>query len=229
MDDHPSGALLVLRRYIAAPVPGTALRLCGLFAPDEHRLRLRLTDDSAAIVALDLPTAPAREHGVRWYATALRHAAGWMTERGMPRAGSGSEERVDGAALMSEQGALPHEPEDTTEDALDYLIGDLVGDPLWHAQTASAEPQLYTLLGFDTQAGGVVRLYLRHHDGRTVGVDVSTRSRRTRAPRGAGLWWPATKITAVLNPDDHTTLAAHHLGDVHDPRCEAVYDLTRWL
>lgn len=147
MDDHPSGALLVLRRYIAAPVPGTALRLCGLFAPDEHRLRLRLTDDSAAIVALDLPTAPAREHGVRWYATALRHAAGWMTERGMPRAGSGSEERVDGAALMSGQGALPHEPEDTTEDALDYLIGDLVGDPLWHAQTASAEPRLYTLLG----------------------------------------------------------------------------------
>jgi hypothetical protein len=229
MDDHLSGALLVLRRYIAAPVPGTALRLCGLFAMDEHRLRLRLTDDSAGTVALDLPTALAEEHGVRWYATALRHAAGWMTEQGMPRAGSGPEERIDGTALLDEQDVLPHEPEDTTEDTLDYLIGDLIGDPLWHARTASTEPQLYTLLGFDTRAGGVVRLYLRHHDGRVIGVDVSTRSRRTDVPRGTGLWWPAAKLIAVLNPGDHATLAAHRVRGAHDPHCEAVYDLTRWL
>ncbi|MET9606719.1 hypothetical protein ABZZ17_16830 [Streptomyces sp. NPDC006512] len=118
---------------------------------------------------------------------------------------------------------VPEAAEVTLDDGIDYLIADLVGDAFWHDATPSAAPELYALTGFDHHPGAV-RIYL-DHEGRTIGVDLPLSDNGTLRPVR---WWASTKFIALLYPDEPTPLAAHETHDTHDPRCEAVYDLTGW-
>ncbi|MFF5705684.1 hypothetical protein ACFY7H_24845 [Streptomyces sp. NPDC012794] len=70
-----------------------------------------------------------------------------------------------------------------------------------------------------------VRVYLAHGN-RTLGIDLAVRD-DTGTPRTVG-WWAASKLIALLRPEEPTTLAAHRVHDARDPLCEAVYDLTNW-
>lgn len=223
MDDHFTEALLVLRRFIGVPLPATDWRIRALMRPDGERIRVRLADTAGQNVLVDLPISFGRERGSWWYVGALRHTAGGLAagtvsvtaeRQGIPY--------VDVAELVGS--LVPAAAEVTLDDGIDYLIADLVGDPLWHDAMPSAAPELYVLTGFDHHHPDVVRIYL-DHEGRTIGVDLPLSDDGTLRPVQ---WWASAKLIALLHPEEPTTLAAHQAHDAHDPLCEAVYDLTDW-
>ncbi|MFD3870299.1 hypothetical protein [Streptomyces sp. NPDC058623] len=223
MDDHFAHALLTLRRFIGVPLPATDWRIRAVLRPDPDRIRVRLVDSLGRAVTVDLPTRHGREQGTWWYAGALRHTATWLTQDTMPPPGEDGLPYLDVSTLL---GTVVSEPAETTlDDGIDYLIADLAGDPLWQGAQPSIDPALYVLAGFDHHHPDTVRVYL-DHDARTIGIDLSVRS-ETGAPRTVG-WWAATKLIALLRPEDIATLAAHRVHGVTDPLCDAVYDLTNW-
>ncbi|GHF41765.1 MULTISPECIES: hypothetical protein [Streptomyces] len=227
MDKHCTRVLLTLRRYIGVPLPGTELYVRGL-RPAGNSIRLRLGDSQSGSLLVDLPTRRAESDEwipTWWYVGALRGIARWATDH-QTAAGVRAEPEVIGADTLTEAGVLPHDADVTDADSLDYVIGDLAGDPLWHGAAGSAAPDLYRMVGFDAHSPGFVRVYLVR-DGRTIGLDLATRDTKTAEPRTVG-WWASTKLIALLNPDDEQTLAAHRRDDADDPYCEAVYDLTEW-
>ncbi|WP_406204751.1 hypothetical protein OH807_29405 [Kitasatospora sp. NBC_01560] len=242
MTAEPPGAdvdvartLLALRRYVAAPLPGTALRLCGFVHSGRGRVRLYLSEraDAAgpAATAVDLPTRlpGGTPRPPWWYVGLLRELAlllggsGGASPPGAP-ADPFCGRALDAGPLLA-AGLLPDEAGADGDDALDYVIADLVGDPLWSEARATVAPELYTVTGFVRPAPGAVRVYLGH-DGRTIGVDLAT-SGADGTPRIPG-WWAAAKLVAILNPMDAPTLEARRATDRPDPYCEAVYDLTTW-
>ncbi|MEU8765306.1 hypothetical protein, partial [Streptomyces sp. NPDC048659] len=145
--------LLALRRFVAAPVPGTSWRLRA-FLPASELIRVRLEDDVSRAVLIELPhnpeAAPA-SLGSWWYVGALRAAARWAADN--------TEAGVLDLGTLTAAGVLPDAVEVTADDGLDYVVADLVGDPYWHAPAATVAPDLYYLVGFDTRQHGVVRLY----------------------------------------------------------------------
>ncbi|GHG60260.1 hypothetical protein [Streptomyces griseocarneus] len=208
-------------------MPGTELYVRGL-RPAGNSIRLRLGDSQSGSLLVDLPTRRAESDewiATWWYVGALRDITRWATDP-QTTAGAYAEPEVIDAATPAEAGVLPHDAEVTGADSLDYVLGDLADDPLWHGAAGSAAPDLYRMVGFDAHSPGIVRVYLVG-DGRTIGVDLATRDTKTAEPRSVG-WWASTKLIALLNPDDEQTLAAHHRDDTDDPCCEAVYDLAEW-
>ncbi|MFJ8016983.1 hypothetical protein [Streptomyces sp. NPDC096339] len=222
MDDHFTDTLLVLRRFIGVPLPATDWRVRAMVRPDADRIRIRLADTAGRAVLVDLPTGHGREHGTWWYAGALRHTAAWLTENPMPPAGEQGLPYVDVAPLIGS--VVPDGGEVTLDDAIDYLIADLSGDPLWKGEPPSVAPDLYVLAGFDHRRPGIVRVYLDHQN-RTIGIDLPIANDGTPRPVQ---WWASAKLIALLHPEEPTTLAAHRVHGAPDPLCEAVYDLTRW-
>ncbi|AUY49358.1 hypothetical protein [Streptomyces sp. CB01881] len=227
--------LLALRRYVAAPLPGTALRVCGFVRPEAGRVRVYLVGgaaDGPGATAVDLPvrTPDGRSQPPWWYVGALCELALLLGEshRLLPAAPTDPfcRRAVDAVPLLA-AGLLAQEVRADVDDALDYVIADLGGDPLWHGARASVAPDLYTLTGFVRRAPGVARVHL-DHGGRRIGVDLATSAGDGR-PWVPG-WWVSAKLTAVLGPRDAATLAAHRdrSRSAADPSCEAVYDLTTW-
>ncbi|MEV7617563.1 hypothetical protein [Streptomyces sp. NPDC089799] len=223
MDEHFTDALLMLRRFIGVPLPGTDWRIRAMVRPGADRIRVRLAGTGDQAVAVDLPTRYGREHGTWWYVGALRHTAVWLTGQTIPSSPAGGFPHVDVADLVGT--VVPEGTEVTLDDGIDYLIADLAGDPLWQNALPSVDAELYVLAGFDHHRPDTVRVYLAHED-RIIGVDLAVRY-DTGAPRTVG-WWASTKLIALLRPEEPTTLAAHRVPDARDPLCEAVYDLTNW-
>lgn len=237
MTAEPPGAdvdvartLLALRRYVAAPLPGTALRLCGFVHPGRGRVRLYLAEradaEGPAVTAVDVPTRlpGGTPRPPWWYVGLLRELAPLLGGSADAPADPFCGRAVDAGPLLA-AGLLPDEAGADGDDALDYVIADLVGDPLWAEARATVAPELYTLTGFVRSAPGAVRVYLGH-DGRVIGVDLATCG-GDGTPRMPG-WWASAKLLAILNPGDAATLEAHRAADRPDPYCEAVYDLTAW-
>ncbi|MER6216103.1 hypothetical protein ABT213_18840 [Streptomyces sp. NPDC001674] len=223
MDDHFTEALLALRRFIGVPLPATDWRIRAMTRPDGDRIRVRLADTAGQNVLVDLPTSFGRERGSWWYVGALRHTAGGLAAGTVSLAAERQGTAyVDVAELVGS--VVSEAAEVTLDDGIDYLIADLAGDPLWHGATPSVAPELYVLAGFDHHAPGVVRVYL-DLEGRIIGVDLPLSDDGTLRPVQ---WWASAKLTALLHPEEPTTLTAHQLHDAHDPLCEAVYDLTDW-
>ncbi|WP_405861923.1 hypothetical protein OG361_40845 [Streptomyces sp. NBC_00090] len=220
MDRDTTDILLALRRFIAAPIPGTAWRL-RTFLPEPGLIRVRLEDATTRSVQIELPhragEVPAT-HGSWWYVGALRRAARWADD---------TQADVLTAEDLAMAGVLPDEVEVTEDDGLDYVVADLVGDPYWHEPPAGAAPDLYRLAGFDARDHGVVRLYLALPDRGTIGIDVATTDSESGAARPVG-WWASTKLIALLNPDAPESLADLRAPDADDPYCDAVYDATAW-
>ncbi|WP_225849909.1 hypothetical protein [Streptomyces sp. HPF1205] len=223
MDDHFSRTLLALRRFIGVPLPGTELRVHGLISLPESAIRVLLGTQGAAQRPVDLPLH--RGDGPEkfppwWYVTAIRDVAVWMSGRNDADA---EPEALEAEFLFSRR-IVSEEISPTLDDALDFVIADLVGDPLWHDAAASIAPEIYTLVGFRLLNENSVRVYLRY-DAEVIGVGLSVLDRTSGHPRSTG-WWASTKVVAILR--DAATLAAHVVPAADDPYCDAVYDLTRW-
>ncbi len=213
--------LLALRRFIAAPVPGTAWRLRA-FLPASGFIRVRLEDDTSRTVLIELPHRPGAAPtslGSWWYVGALRDAARWAADN--------TTTDVFTLDRLTAAGVLPDEVEITWDDGLDYVVADLVGDPYWHDPAATVAPDLYHLVGFDTRGRGVVRLYLALPERGTIGIDVATADPESRESRPVG-WWASTKLIALLNPDASESLEALRIPGAIDPHCGGVYDATAW-
>ncbi|MEU0271885.1 hypothetical protein [Streptomyces sp. NPDC006307] len=228
MDDFPSRVLLTLRRFIGVPLPGTDYYLHAAYPAGEASYRVHLVSASSDSLVVVLPrTSPGGEEiGTWWYTGALR-----ATARLAQRGGLSGFPYEHGHAVIDVEdlvvrGEVSQDIEVTASDALDYVVGDLVGDPLWHGAAASAAPDLYRLVGFDLRTPAVVRVYLARGD-RVIGVDLAVRDDESGQPRMVG-WWASAKVIAILNPDAPETLAAHRVHVMRDPVCEEIYDLTRW-
>ncbi|MEU6687729.1 hypothetical protein [Streptomyces sp. NPDC046832] len=233
MENFSSRVLLALRRFIGVPLPGTAWYVYGAFPLGDTVFRVRLNGPGhpadpagSLLVDLPLPASVAEERGWWWYVGALRRITRLVSEAGGPLAYGDDGVAVVDAAAVLEQESFPDEPEVTLEDGVDYVIGDLCGDALWHETPASAAPGLYRMVGFDLRTSDTLRVYLSHQN-RVIGVDLAVRDGVTGQPRIVG-WWASAKLTALLRPDDPASLAVHKVPDTEDPICEAVYDLTRW-
>lgn len=233
MEDFSSRVLLALRRFIGVPLPGTAWYVHGAHPLGDtvFRVRLNSPDHSAEpvgslLVDLPLPASAEEERGWWWYVGALRRITRLISESGGPIAYSDDGVAVVDAVALLKQENFPDEPEVTLEDGVDYVIGDLCGDALWHETPASAAPDLYRMVGFDLRTSDTLRVYLSHQN-QVIGVDLAVRDGETGQPRIVG-WWASAKLMALLRPDDPASLAVHKVPDTGDPICEAVYDLTRW-
>ncbi|WP_329404887.1 hypothetical protein [Streptomyces melanogenes] len=228
MDDFPTRVLLTLRRFIGVPLPATDYSIHAAYQTNGNRYRVRLASPTSASINVDLPRhgADGEQIGTWWYVGALRQTARMASVGTLPFVRDDHGHRVVEAADLVAVGKLSVEGELTEQDALDYVIGDLTGDPLWHEAAASAAPDLYRLVGFDLRTRAVVRVYLLCDYG-TIGVDLALYDADTGRARNVG-WWAATKLIAILNPDDGETLAAHRVYVTTDPVCDAVYDLTNW-
>ncbi|MEU2251262.1 hypothetical protein [Streptomyces sp. NPDC019224] len=212
--------LLALRRYVPAPIPGTAWQLRAVL-PEAGLIRFRLKDGTSRSIQIELPHRPGAapaSYGSWWYVGALRRAVHWADSSG---ADVLTLEALDAA------GVLPDAVEVTEDDGLDYVVADLAGDPYWHEPTAGVAPELYRLIGFDTRDRGVVRLYLELPGRETAGIDVDTIASRSGELRPVG-WWASTKLIALLNPDAPENLADLRVPGVDDPYCDVVYDATAW-
>ncbi|MEU8619435.1 hypothetical protein [Streptomyces sp. NPDC048623] len=221
MEREATEILLALRRFVAAPVPGTAWRLRA-FLPGSGLIRVRLEDDASRAVLIELPHHPGAAPaslGSWWYVGALRDAARWAADN--------TEAGVLDLDALTAAGVLPDAVEVTADDGLDYVVADLVGDPYWHAPAATVAPDLYHLVGFDTRHHGVVRLYCALPERGVIGIDVGTTDPESGAFRPVG-WWAATKLIALLNPEAPESLEALRVPEAEDPHCNAVYDATAW-
>ncbi|WP_055495233.1 hypothetical protein [Streptomyces sp. TP-A0356] len=220
--------LLALRRFIGVPIPHTRLRMRG-FVGEGEGLRLRLEDPERRHVMLTLPTRRPNEAvpiATWWYVGTLRHAAQWAETNGRLSSEGHEAKVLDGETLIAD-GVIPAASETTTDDSLDYVIGDLLADPAWPNRHSPA-PELYQLIGFDLMTEERVRAYLElPYSPRTIGIDLAVVDEETGMPRSTG-WWASTKLNAILTPDEPTALAAHLVPDAEDPNCDAVYDLTHW-
>jgi len=228
MGDFPTSVLLVLRRFVAVPIDGTDYCVQAAYRWDAGGYRVRLVSPSAASFVVDLPNRWPDGQRVAdwWYVGAVRHVAQRAWSDGLTTTRPDESLPVADAAALAAEGRLSPEIEVTPQDALDYVVADFVGDPLWHDAPASAAPDLYRLVGFDLRTPAVLRLYLECGYG-TIGVDLAVFDEDAQPPRSVG-WWASTKLIAILNPDDHETLPAHRVEGAKDPLCDAVYDLTRW-
>lgn len=223
MDDHFSRTLLALRRFIGATIPHTELRMRGLLRVSDSKIRVLLGGEGVRQWSIDLPVSTAdgsEKVAPWWYVTALRDIATWIWGHGDATLDS---EVVDAEYLLS-QGVISRDIGSNLDDALDFVIADLVGDPLWHDATASVAPEIYTLVGFRIVGERSVRTYLRYGAG-VVGIGFSVVDGASGSPRSTG-WWASTKLVAILR--DEATLEAHRVPDAEDAYCDAVYDLTRW-
>ncbi|AJF67733.1 hypothetical protein [Streptomyces vietnamensis] len=221
MERDAGEILLALRRFIAAPILGTAWRLRA-FLPASGLIRVRLEDDTPRTVLIELPHRPGAAPaslGSWWYVGALRDAARWAADS--------TEADVLDLDTLTAAGVLPDAVEVTLDDALDYVVADLVGDPYWHDYAATVAPDLYRLVGFDTRDRGVVRLYLALPERGTIGIDVGTTDSESGESRPVG-WWASTKLIALLNPDAPESLEALRVPGVLDSHCDGVYDATAW-
>ncbi|QCX81758.1 hypothetical protein C9F11_40890 [Streptomyces sp. YIM 121038] len=228
MDVFPSRVLLTLRRFIGTPLPGTDYCVQAAHRSGNDHCRVRLASPTSGSFLADLPERwpDGQQIGDWWYVGALRHAAQSARDQGLPPVRDDEDLPVVDLADVESAGLLARDIEVTAQDALDYVIADLVGDPLWHDAAASAAPDLYRLVGFDLRTPAVLRVYLWCDYG-TIGVDLAVYDDDARRPRSVG-WWASTKLIAILNPDDRETLPAHRADGVTDPLCDAVYDLTEW-
>ncbi|MEU4065900.1 hypothetical protein AB0F25_26365 [Streptomyces wedmorensis] len=222
MERQATEILLALRRFVAAPIPGTAWRLRA-FLPASGVIRVRLEDDTSRTVLIELPHRPGAAPaslGSWWYVGALRDAARWAVDS--------TEVDVFDLDTLTAAGVLPDGVEVTVDDGLDYVVADLVGDPYWHASQATVAPDLYHLVGFDTRHHGVVRLYCALPERGVIGIDVGTTDPESGAMRPVG-WWASTKLIALLNPEAPESLEALRVPAAEDPHCDAVYDATVWV
>ncbi|MFI9616532.1 hypothetical protein ACIHCM_33455 [Streptomyces sp. NPDC052023] len=146
MEDFFSRVLLALRRFIGVPLPGTAWYLYGAHPLGNTVFRVWLNGPGhpaeragSLLVDLPLPASASEERGWWWYVGALRRITRLISETGSALAygDDGVVVVVDVGAVL-EQETFPDEPEVTLEDGVDYLIGDLGGDALWHETPASA-------------------------------------------------------------------------------------------
>lgn len=226
MDKHFARVLLALRRFIGVPLPGTPYRIRGLIRTENERIRVKLGSEENAeeFISLDLPVyqpGSDEQFGMWWYVSALRRFALHACDTSQENpAGT----VIDGARLLASGVLLPH-GEVSPDDSVDYIIADLVGDPLWYEAEASAYPELFELTGFDLRSRDTLRVYLLYK-GRTIGVDFATVDSESGASRSVN-WWAATKLVSAINPED-STLLAHEVHGAEDPYCQAVYDLTNW-
>ncbi|MFD4828997.1 hypothetical protein ACFWPV_03925 [Streptomyces uncialis] len=233
MEDFSSRVMLALRRFIGVPLPGTAWYIHGAHPLGDTVFRVRLHSPGhpaepagSLLVDFPLPASAAEDRGWWWHVGALRRITRLIPETRIPLAyGEDGVAVVDAAAVLEEE-RFPDEPEVTLEDGVDYVIGDLCGDTLWHEAPASAVPDLYRMVGFDLLTSSTLRVYLSHHS-RVIGVDLAVRDSETGRLRNVG-WWASAKLMTLLRPDDPDSLAVHQVPDTEDPACEAVYDLTRW-
>ncbi|MEU7283448.1 hypothetical protein AB0A69_32420 [Streptomyces sp. NPDC045431] len=230
MDDSSSRVLLTLRRFIGVPLPGTDYYLHAAYPAGEASYRVRLVSASSGSLVVLLPRAwpDGGQIGTWWYAGALR-ATARLAHRGglagIPYEHGHRHAVVDVEELVA-RGEVSQDIEVTPSDGLDYVVGDLVGDPLWHGAAASVDSHLYRLIGFDLRTPDVVRVYLARGD-RVLGVDLAVRDDESGQPRLVG-WWASAKVIAILNPDAPETLAAHRVLVMSDEVCDEIYDLTRW-
>ncbi|MEE4545669.1 hypothetical protein V2S66_27340 [Streptomyces sp. V4-01] len=221
MNAHSTRVLLALRRFVAAPIPPSRLRVRGVLPAPESHVRVMLHGQGN--ITVDLPIwRPDRSdrYAPMWYVSALRELADAVQSGRMENPGT---EPVKGDALIA-QGVIGAEIATTEDEAVDFIVGDLAGDPLWHDAAGSIEPDVYTLAGFQQIDEKVVRVYV-HHAGRVIGLDLAAQNRKATGPRSPG-WWASTKIVAILR--DEATLAAHRSTGTDDPFCDALFDLTRW-
>lgn len=226
MDKHFARVLLALRRFIAVPLPGTPYRIRGLIRIDNERIRVKLVgeENTEGFISLDLPVCQPgsdEQFGMWWYVAALRRFALHARDTSQ---GNLAGRVIDGVDLLA-SGILLPDGEVSPDDSVDYIIADLVGDPLWYEAAASAYPELYELAGFDLRSRDTLRVYLLYK-GRAIGVDLATVDSESGAPRSVN-WWAATKLVSAISPED-STLLAHEEHGAEDPHCQAVYDLTNW-
>jgi hypothetical protein len=228
MDDFPSRVLLTLRRFIGVPLPGTDYYLQAAYpaGPSSYRVRLVSGSSGGLVVVLPRTLPDGEEVGTWWYAGALRATARLAQRGGLAGFPYKHGHPVVDVAQLLERGEVSQDIEVTATDALDYVVGDLIGDPLWHDAAASAAPDLYRLVGFDLRTPAVVRVYLARGD-RVIGVDLPVRDDESGQPRMVG-WWASTKVIAILNPDAPETLAVHRVHGLTDEVCDEIYDLNRW-
>ncbi|WP_030559241.1 hypothetical protein [Streptomyces aureocirculatus] len=228
MDDFPARVLLTLRRFIGTPLPGTDYYIRAAHRTGSDRFRVHLASSTVDPLLVDLPERwpDGQQIGDWWYVGALRHVAQRALAEDLSHTRSDEGLRVVDIAGLEAAGLLTRKSEVTAQDALDYVIADLVGDLLWHGAAASAAPGLYHLVGFNLRTPAVLRVYPTCDYG-TVGVDVALYDDDTRQLRNVG-WWASAKLMAVLNPDDRETLPAHRVDEAADPLCDAVYDLPGW-
>lgn len=227
-DDFPTRVLLTLRRFIGAPLPGTDYYINAAHPVGGNHYRVRLASSTSGPLTMDLPQrwADGEQIGTWWYVGALRRTAQMASDGSLPDIRDDSGQRVVDVGHLVEAGKLSKDSAVTGQDSLDYVIADLAGDPLWHDAAASIDTDLYCLTGFDLRTPSVLRVYLLYCRG-TIGVDLALHDADTGRHRNVG-WWASAKLIAILNPDDHETLAVHRVHVVVDPACDAVYDLTRW-
>ncbi|MEU9983537.1 hypothetical protein [Streptomyces sp. NPDC050856] len=229
MDDFSTRVLLTLRRFIGVPLPGTDYYIHAAF-PLGSCYRVRVENSADGSLDIDLPKrlSDGEQVGTWWCVGVLRRVVrmAYDGDLGYASEGDGDGRRVIDVSTLVSAGDLPRDADVTAQDTLDYVISDLAGDPLWHDAAASAAPDLYQLVGFDLRTPTVVRVYLSN-DNRTIGVDLALYDSETGLPRNVG-WWASAKLIAILNPDDHETLAVHRVQVAVDPVCDAIYDLSRW-
>jgi hypothetical protein len=189
-------------------------------------IRVFLGTGDAGSFTVDLPVQHRVETGAYspwWYVGAVRQVATWISEQKSPEDIPEDGGAVDADYLFA-HGIVGDQTEVSPDDALDFVVADMAGDPLWNNGEASVEPDVYVLVGFRRLDADRVRIYLRHGE-RITGIDLATVDRESGHPRVPG-WWASTKVVAILR--DAETLAVHASPTAEDPYCDRVHDLTTW-
>lgn len=221
MNAHSTRVLLALRRFVAAPIPPSQLRVRGVLPDPEAHVRVILRGHEE--ITIDFPIwlpDHSERYAPMWYVSALRELAE-AVESGRINDFQGVSIKAE---TLMEQGIINPQITTSDDDAMDFIVGDLAGDPLWHDAAGSIEADVYTLAGFQQMDEKVVRVYV-HSAGRVIGLDLAVQNRKGTGPRSPG-WWASTKVVAILR--DEATLAAHRITGSDDAFCDALFDLTRW-
>ncbi|GGZ39158.1 hypothetical protein GCM10010387_36570 [Streptomyces inusitatus] len=219
----PSGSRPSRRTFIGVPLSGMAWYIHGAHPLGDTAFRVRLHSPGhpaepadSLLVGLPLPASAAEDRGWWWYVGALRRITCLISKTRIPLAYGDDGVAVVDAAAVLEQESFPDEPEATVEDGVDYVIGDLRGDALWHEAPASAVPGLYRIVGFDLRTSDTLCVYPSHQN-RVIGIDLAVRDSETGRPRTVG-WWASAKLMALLRPEDPESLAVHKVPGTEGPR-----------